>query len=188
MAVAERDAYAVLGVSRDADDETIAAAFRTLARRFHPDVAGETATRQMMEINAAFDDIRTAERRLAYDEPDPATPDTGPSADPVAPRPSPDVVDRERIRWRPERDGTGGAGPPPGRPSGSVLGFGRHIGWSLGEIARVDPGYLLWLSERPEGAAYLDEIEPILQRVGYRVDPTARADRQGPWRGVFRRG
>src|SRR5919204_81217 len=37
-------------------------------------------------------------------------------------------------------NGVGAAGPPPGRPFGSILTFGRPIGWSLGEIARVDPG------------------------------------------------
>ena len=45
-----------------------------------------------------------------------------------------------RRRLRPRRcaraDGLGAAGPPPGRPSGSVLNFGRYSGWSLGEIAR----------------------------------------------------
>jgi hypothetical protein len=97
-------------------------------------------------------------------------------------------VERDHLRWRPERDGTGGAGPPPGRPSGSVLPFGRHIGWSLGEIQRVDPGYLLWLSERPEARPYADEIEAILQRLGYRGDPIgAQPDRRGPGRGVFDR-
>ena len=44
--------------------------------------------------------------------------------------------------WTSSRQGAsweGTAGPPPGRPSGSVLDFGRFKGWSLGEIARVDP-------------------------------------------------
>jgi len=146
------DAYAVLGVDRTADDETIASAHRRLARRHHPDLAGERATRRMMRINAAFDAIRTASARAAYD----------------AVRTPP-----------PPRDGTGGAGPPPGRPLGSVLDFGRHIGWSLGEIARVDPGYLLWLAERPEGGRYRDEINAILGRLGMQ---TARTDPTPPWR------
>ena len=33
-------------------------------------------------------------------------------------------------------EGFGAAGPPPGRPSGTVLNFGRYAGWSLGEVAR----------------------------------------------------
>ncbi len=135
------DAYAVLGVDRSADDDTIATAYRRLARRHHPDLAGDGATRRMMHINAAFDAIRTAAARADYE----------------APREPP-----------PAHDGTGGAGPPPGRPSGTVLDFGRHIGWSLGEIARVDAGYLIWLAERPEGEPYRDEIDALLEPMGVR--------------------
>jgi curved DNA-binding protein CbpA len=148
----EGDAYVVLGIARDADDEAIAQAHRRLARRHHPDVAGESAHARMIRINAAYDAIRTKERRAAYD-----------------------LAHREVT----ERDGTGGAGRPPGDPSGSVLHFGRHVGWSIGEIARVDPGYLLWLAERPEGARYRDEINALLSRLGMR---TARPDQTPPWR------
>lgn len=148
----EGDAYVVLGLSRDADDAAVARAHRRLARRHHPDVAGETASRRMMRINAAYDALRTAERRAAYE--------------------------RGQRDAKP-RDGTGGAGHPPGNPSGTVLPFGRHVGWSVGEIARVDPGYLLWLAERPEGARYRDEINALLSRMGMR---TAGTDRTPPWR------
>jgi len=148
----EGDAYVVLGVTRDADDKAIALAHRRLARRHHPDVAGESANARMRRINAAYDAIRTAERRAEY----------------------------ERALLEPrERDGTGAAGEPPGRPSGTVLPFGRHVGWSIGEIARVDPGYLLWLAERPEGARYRDEINRLLASMGMR---TARPDPTPPWR------
>ena len=149
----EGDAYVVLGISRGADDAAIARAHRRLARRHHPDVAGETAGRRMMRINAAYDAIKTADRRAAYE--------------------------RDRRDATAPRDGTGAAGDPPGHPSGSVLPFGRHIGWSLGEIARVDPGYLLWLAERPEGGRYRDEINAILGRLGMQ---TARTDPTPPWR------
>ena len=59
----------------------------------------------------------------------------------------------------------GAAGPPPGNPRGPVLPFGRHIGWSLGEIARVDPGYLAWLESRHEGAPYRAEIQELLASI-----------------------
>lgn len=207
------DAFAILGVAWDADDEVIATAYRALARRFHPDVAGDLATRRMMEINAAFEAIRTADRRADYFDSLPedgvspmargaaaaaaararasATttgsppPGAAPSATPGAATPTAGD-ERDPLRWRPSNDGTGGAGPPPGRPSGSVLGFGRHIGWSLGEIARVDPGYLSWLLDKREGRPYVAEIEALLERVGYRPAPVTPGDR-GPGRGVFRR-
>ena len=148
----EGDAYVVLGIGTDADDRAIALAHRRLARRHHPDLAGDAATGRMMRINAAFDAIRTAERRAEYDGA------------------------RRRVLGP---DGTGGAGRPPGRPSGSVLDFGRHVGWSLGEIARVDPGYLLWLAERREGARYRAEIDGLLSRMGMRRPATADAPRTG---------
>ncbi len=44
-----------------------------------------------------------------------------------------------------------------------MLPFGRHIGWSLGEIARVDPGYLVWLRDRHEGEPYRVEIAQVLR-------------------------
>lgn len=67
-----------------------------------------------------------------------------------------------RVAWRRGPNGEGAAGPPPGRPRGTVLPFGRHIGWSIGEVARVDPGYLQWLVARPEGAPYKAEIDAVL--------------------------
>ena len=62
-----KDAYGELGVRRGADDTEILAAYRHLARRFHPDIAGEVATRRMSRINAAFGRIRDADARMAYD-------------------------------------------------------------------------------------------------------------------------
>jgi hypothetical protein len=67
------------------------------------------------------------------------------------------------VAWRRGPLGEGAAGPPPGPRHGSVLPFGRHIGWSLGEIARVDPGYLVWLRDRNEGEPYRAEIAQLLK-------------------------
>jgi hypothetical protein len=168
------DPYEVLGVARGSTDRAIATAYRALAREFHPDIAGEPATVHMMRINIAFEAIRTADRRRARNG-------TAPPSKPPATHPH---------RRRPANDGTGGAGPPPGRPSGTVLGFGRHLGWSIGEIARVDPGYLVWLSERREGQPYLAEIDAVLRRTGNRPEPagtTTREAKPSPRRGFARR-
>lgn len=143
------DAYAILGVDPGSGDEEIAAAYRALARQHHPDVAGEAGTARMIRINVAFERIRTAGQRLEYDREQHAT-------------------GGQRTGWVAEYDGTGGAGSAPGRPSGTVLDFGRHKGWSIGEIARVDPGYLVWLEERREGRPFLDEIDRTLRAVGFR--------------------
>jgi curved DNA-binding protein CbpA len=163
------DPYRVLGVEDGADDAAIDAAYRAMARRFHPDLAGETSTVQMTRINIAYDAIRTADRRAARSGLDGSASGAAPRGHGT--RGSTGPTGRHRKRWRTENDGTGGAGPAPGRPSGSVLDFGRHLGWSVGEIARVDPGYLDWLSQRREGQPYVDEIDRTLRRVRYRFDP-----------------
>lgn len=173
VATSTTDPYAILGVDRSANDTAIAAAHRRLARTFHPDVAGDGATIDMMRINAAFDRIRDRKRRARHaveeaEERGVAPPRGHTSNGAVR-------TDAAGRRWTPAGDGTGGAGRPPGRPSGSVLVFGRHIGWSIGEIARADPGYLVWLEERHEGRPYIEEIDRTLRHVGYR-----RPEHPGP--------
>ena len=81
-------------------------------------------------------------------------------------------------------EGLGAAGPPPGRPSGAVLSFGRYNRWSLGEIARQDLEYLEWLDRMPIGRAYRDEIDVILRARGRRQSAEADATDR---RGLFRR-
>jgi DnaJ domain len=50
------DPYAILGISKVADEREVAAAYRELAKRWHPDQGGgEEAARRMAEINAAYD-------------------------------------------------------------------------------------------------------------------------------------
>jgi curved DNA-binding protein CbpA len=193
--VAGDNAYSVLGVHQDADDADIASAYRALARVYHPDIAGDGANARMSSINAAWDRLRTTHRRDAYDRElgifpvrraarrsEPKRTSRASGADqPVEAAPAAGVRHRRR-------DGTGGAGPPPGRPSGSVLQFGRHIGWSIGEVARVDPGYLEWLEARREGASYLDEIDEALVKAGFRPSRRRPTRQQHQTKRRFRRG
>src|SRR6266480_7234458 len=59
--------YAILGVPIDADSETLKRAYRQLARRYHPDVAGSAGAIQMKRINRAYDVLSDPEKRLNYD-------------------------------------------------------------------------------------------------------------------------
>jgi curved DNA-binding protein CbpA len=73
------------------------------------------------------------------------------------------------------------AGPPPGRPSGTVLDFGRYAGWSLGEIARHDRDYLEWLQRATFGRRLRAEIDVLLRQRG--PGNTAGGPSGQPWRG-----
>ncbi len=59
--------YAILGVPRDADSDTIKRAYRQLARQYHPDIAGPQGAIQMKRINRAYDVLSDPEKRLNYD-------------------------------------------------------------------------------------------------------------------------
>jgi curved DNA-binding protein CbpA len=206
------DPYKVLQVDPEAEDEVIQAAYRRLAQKYHPDVApGPEAAARMAALNAAWEVLRDPVRRASHDlarrldrraasgsspaaSPVPASP-AAPAA-PSGPRP-PETVSADWGTGRsshgsgydPNRmrspDGYAAAGPPPGDASGSVIGFGRYAGWSLGEIARRDLEYVEWLDRMPIGRSYRDEIDQLLRQAGRRKSSPAEEDRGR--RGLFRR-
>jgi hypothetical protein len=53
------DPYEILQLDQTASREDARAAYRRLAKRFHPDVGGEEATRRMAEINLAYELLRS---------------------------------------------------------------------------------------------------------------------------------
>lgn len=66
--MAKQDYYETLGVSRDASEEEIKKAYRSLAREYHPDVNHEPgAEEKFKEINEAFRVLGDSERRAQYD-------------------------------------------------------------------------------------------------------------------------
>ena len=59
--------YAVLGISRTADQQQIHHAFRAQARRYHPDVAPDAAPEQFRRIVEAYEVLGDPVRRYQYD-------------------------------------------------------------------------------------------------------------------------
>ncbi|HEX4558627.1 MAG TPA: DnaJ C-terminal domain-containing protein [Mycobacterium sp.] len=63
-----RDYYQVLGISRDATADQVQQAFRTLARKYHPDVNKDRAAEdQFKEINEAYQVLSDPQTRKRYD-------------------------------------------------------------------------------------------------------------------------
>lgn len=65
-----KDYYEILGVSKNATEEEIKAAYRRLAKIYHPDVAQnkEEAEKKFKEINEAFQVLIDPEKRKLYDK------------------------------------------------------------------------------------------------------------------------
>ena len=61
------DLYEELEVSTNASPEVIQAAYRRLARKYHPDSSSEPDAARMVRLNAAFEILSRAEQRRAYD-------------------------------------------------------------------------------------------------------------------------
>ena len=111
-----RDLYRVLQVDPAAEADVIAAAYRVLARKLHPDRAAREAER-MIELNRAYAILRDPSSRARYDR------DRALGIQQPIPVPEPDGV-----RYT--------------APTAGRLDFGRYEGWALRDIARRDPDYL----------------------------------------------
>ena len=152
------NAYDVLQVTPRAHQTVIRAAYRALAALYHPDsnsVPG--AERRMADLNAAYAQVGTPERRAVYDHLTRSAmrsvPDTNPQ--PMAP----------------------GANEKPFSAPG-VLDFGRYAGWSIADLARHDSDYLRWLARHSSGIRYRREIEERLKALDGRQ--RLRATGPGP--------
>jgi molecular chaperone DnaJ len=67
--MAKRDYYEVLGVARDAGEDDLKKAYRKLAMQWHPDrnQGNAEAEAKFKELNEAYDVLKDAEKRAAYD-------------------------------------------------------------------------------------------------------------------------
>jgi curved DNA-binding protein CbpA len=136
--------YTVLGISPYSDPDTIRDAYRRLARRFHPDTGGDV--HDMAIINRAWAELGDPERRAAYDRRIGIERVVAVTAAPPPPEPASEAPLAARMM-----SGTG-----------TVLDFGRYEGWTIDQLARQDPDYLLWLARTSIGRPLQAEIEAAL--------------------------
>ncbi|MDQ2673593.1 MAG: DnaJ domain-containing protein [Chloroflexota bacterium] len=146
-----RDAYAVLQVRPDADFAVLQAAYRALARRYHAEGSSPDQAR-MVEINRAWESLRTLERRARYDQ------ERRRIAVPVRPQPTAETHTQPYDPWR--------YGSPPSRTGGEVIDFGRYAGWRIADLVRHDPDYLRWLSRHSSGVRFIETIARYLPEAG----------------------
>ena len=143
------DPYEVLQVHRRAEPEVIRAAYRALARKYHPDFGGEPS--RMVAITEAFSILGEADSRATYDAQS-ARLHTRRATDRKATAP---VV----------TTAPGARQPGPMAPgSGTVIDFGRYTGWTIGSLVKHDPDYLEWLARTPIGRRLSAEIDAALAR------------------------
>ena len=65
----KRDYYDVLGISKSANDDEIKKAYRTLAKKYHPDVSKETdAEAKFKEVQEAYDTLSDPQKKASYDQ------------------------------------------------------------------------------------------------------------------------
>lgn len=88
---AQPDYYAILEISPAASPEVITSAYRSLARKYHPDAnPSPDANAKMKAINAAYDVLSDRNKRASYDRQRAAAAKPAPPQSP--PKPSPQAA------------------------------------------------------------------------------------------------
>jgi curved DNA-binding protein CbpA len=156
-----RDHYAVLNVPSDADRSEVRAAFRTMARRYHPDVGGDAE--RMQAIIEAWAVLGRTDRRASYD--------LDVSIQRGTPRrPLAAAASRRATASSPDPAAATRGGDPP--RAADRVDYGRYAGWTIPALAQHDPEYLEWLARSQGGRAWRGAIMTALAERAERL-PTA---------------
>lgn len=144
-------------VDPSAETAVLDAAFRALARRYHPDGEAPDPAR-MAVLNRAYGLVRSPELRRVYDLSRTRLQPVGPGfvgSQATAP-PTSDSSLQGPLARAAERNGMDT------RPVSQTLAFGRYAGWRLAELAIHDPDYLRWLARHSAGLRFREEIALLL--------------------------
>ncbi len=154
----ELDAYRILQIDPQAEDFVLEAAYRALARRFHPDGEAPDVAR-MSEINRSYDLVRTIERRKRYDRLHRIRPMGPGGATGAGELPS---MAAQAFGGRVPAPSPPPAGLNSLDPAMMTIDFGRYQGWTLKDLVRHDPDYLRWLTRHSSGVRYRNQIAAML--------------------------
>jgi broad specificity phosphatase PhoE len=105
----------------------------------------------MAELNAAYESVRTVDRRELHDKQQNLNKIAVPIVTPYAAPTTPSE----------EHEGS------------NVVDFGRYEGCTLEQLRRVDPEYLRWLSRHSSGIRYRRRIQELLDSVARAAASTA---------------
>ncbi len=165
------DYYTILGVHPTAEDEVIAAAYRALAKKYHPDAAGAAFATRFIEIQEAYEVLRDPGRRQEYDEAVAQqkagwfAPDREPTGEKVDAEPAGDKSERSAGESVPQ------AGNGRRSPIGMALALGALVIVCTVldvNMAKKDPGEAVSASALPK----------VENRIGsYEEDEGSRIDR-----------
>jgi curved DNA-binding protein CbpA len=163
-----RDAYEILQIHPQALPEVVEAAYRALALVHHPDRNGNRDNGAMADLNWAYGVLHDPERRMAYDA----------NRVPIAVEPEPAMAaagERSSLMERMQRAAEAATERRPESPVSVVIDFGRYAGMTVGQLARIDPGYLEFLRRHSAGARYRHQIDAVLGALAARRAAAASA-------------
>lgn len=152
------DAYRVLGVARDADDQRIKSNYRLLQRWLHPDRDdGDGMSVHAARVNQAWAELRSPERRSAYDARLSQEQSSIPAIVPIAPT-RPRVVLPD---WHADQDAEPGVNLRRGLPLAALMGVGGCLLLGILVVRQLQLEPPAWepSQEKPGSAKVADSDE-----------------------------
>jgi DnaJ-class molecular chaperone len=185
----DQDHYKILGVSEKADEAEIKAAYRKLARQYHPDVnpGNKEAEEKFKSIIVAHETLSSVEKRAAYDQGRQNGAARGSAgARPTSARPQPsgarggDPLGNRGADFNSMLDGLLGGGPAPWRRAGAgPTSDGSSKGTFTGPSGGGEERLAVSLEEAFHGATRVHTVNVDLPCPDCRGTGTSQKGRSG---------